>query len=93
MHNFFQPHATPISAKVALPSLIQVSWANSHTTLSTVWVPTANSTIMNGCPEAHQILSRFHNRIKMLPTSFEEATDDHPLAQFSGDPVGCMGEV
>ena len=27
----------------------------------------------------------------MLPTSVEEATDDHPLAQFSGNPVGCIG--
>jgi hypothetical protein len=28
----------------------------------------------------------------MLPTSVGEATDDHPLAQFSGNPVGCISE-
>jgi hypothetical protein len=47
---------------------------------------------LKGCTEAHQILSKFFNRIKMLPISVGEAGDDHPLAQFSGDPVGCVGE-
>ena len=28
----------------------------------------------------------------MLSTSLGEATDDHPLAQFSSDPVSCIGE-
>ena len=42
---------------------------------------------LKGCTEAHQILSKFFNRIKMLPISVSEAGDDHPLAQFSGDPV------
>lgn len=28
----------------------------------------------------------------MLPASVGEATNDHPLAQFSGNPVGCVSK-
>jgi hypothetical protein len=47
---------------------------------------------LKGCTDTHQILSNSFNQIKMLSISVDEAGDDHPLAQFSGDPVGCVGK-
>ena len=43
-----------------------------------------------GCLHALEILAKFHHRILSLPQAVGDAHDDHPLAQFSGSPAGCV---
>ena len=95
-HDFFRPCAPPVPAQVISPSPInptsRPSQSISHTPSNTYSIIPMENLALKGCMEVHQILSKFFNRIKMLPISVGEAGDDHPLAQFSGDPVGCVGE-
>lgn len=44
------------------------------------------------CTVALQILERFHMKIEGLPQSVPEASDSHPVAAFSFNPAGCVGD-
>ena len=50
------------------------------------------STPLSGCPVGIALLQKFHMCIEGLPCSVGEAGDNHPLAAFAGDPVGCVGD-
>jgi hypothetical protein len=38
------------------------------------------------------LLQKFRARIEALPRSIPETDENHPLAVFAGDPVGCVGQ-
>jgi len=38
------------------------------------------------------LLQKFCAHIEALPHDIMEADENHPLAAFAGDPVGCIGE-
>jgi len=38
------------------------------------------------------LLRKFRTRIEELPQDVGEADENHPLAAFAGDPVGCVEE-
>ena len=44
------------------------------------------------CAIGCALLRKFHTQIEPLPTSVGIADESHPLAVFSGNPVGCVGE-
>ena len=44
------------------------------------------------CAIGCALLRKFCARIEALPTSVGIADESHPLAVFSGNPVGCVGE-
>jgi hypothetical protein len=42
------------------------------------------------CSNAIRLLAQFRSKIDKLPREVGEANEDHPLARFSGNPVGCV---
>lgn len=93
---FFAPRPPKIPATVSappritlrpivaapIPSSSRLSPSPSH----------PHSTIPSACPKAADLLIDFRRRIELLPESVGRAGDDHPLAQFAGDPTGCVEE-
>ena len=45
-----------------------------------------------GCAIGHALLQKFRAQIEALPISVGIADERHPLAAFSGNPVGSVGE-
>lgn len=89
---FFAPRPPPVPSTVSGPSRVHstILGGNQNTLhLINQDVPTVSQP---GCPVALHLLSSFRRRIDALPLAVGTAGDDHPLAQFSGDPVGCVGE-
>ena len=44
------------------------------------------------CAIGCALLRKFRVQIEALPTSVGIADESHPLAVFSGNPVGCVGK-
>jgi hypothetical protein len=42
------------------------------------------------CPVAKQLLGELTNKMKQIPDTIPDASEDHCLAIFSGDPAGCV---
>jgi hypothetical protein len=47
---------------------------------------------LSGCPIGVTLLCKFHAHIEALPHDIGDADKYHPLAQFTGDPMGCIEE-
>jgi hypothetical protein len=45
---------------------------------------------MGCCPVAKWLLSELTNKMKQIPDTTPDASEDHHLAIFSGDPAGCV---
>ena len=46
----------------------------------------------SGCPIGVALLRKFRARIEGLPQDVGKADENHPLAAFAADPVGCVEE-
>ena len=42
------------------------------------------------CPVAKRLLGELTNKMKQIPDTIPDASEDHRLAIFSGDPAGCV---
>jgi hypothetical protein len=95
-HHFFAPRkpCAPIPPTIFLPPPVHAAPLNSTSGLQSSEKPgtVAPSGAPVGCSVALGLLSKFRARIERLPLEVGEAGHDHPLAQFSGDPTGCVGE-
>ena len=91
---WFQPRAPVMPATVTAPPLVRPTATASTSVNCTHNHPYHDeaSTPLSGCPVGIALLQNFRARIEGLPCSVGEAGDDHPLAEFAGDPVGCVGD-
>jgi len=81
---------------VTVPTLIKPAHTpstsvNTHTMVNITHLPLPNPAL-TGCPVGVALLHKFHTHVGALPPDVGEADLNHPLAVFSGDPVGCVGE-
>ncbi|KAF8176492.1 hypothetical protein BJ912DRAFT_857405 [Pholiota molesta] len=100
--SFFGPRKPAVPATVASPPLVSTSQSKtsgapkagtSHETHQPVQVPQSSPSIPAiPCQHAATLLAQFRSRIEALPEDIPIASDDHPLAQFSGDPTGSVPE-
>jgi hypothetical protein len=51
-----------------------------------------NTTTLSRCPVGVALIQKFWMRIEQLPQDVGEADENHPLAAFAGDPMGCIEE-
>ena len=89
---WFRPQAAIVPSTVATPSLIHPNTSGSSLTTASA---SANnrahrSPTLSGCPVGIALLRKFRTRIEGLPRDIGEADHLHPLAEFAGDPVGCV---
>ena len=95
---FFAPHAAPVPPMVTAPSCIHVpsittTTPSQHSLVSLTGAPaTPEPVAIAGCPDALRILATFCARILSPPDKVGEADSKHPLAQFSGSPMGWVAE-
>jgi hypothetical protein len=95
--SFFGPRPPKVPSTVTNPSCIQTtSFIPLTGTPTTGQIDRLNlstphtSKPTRGCPIALQLLASLKQRIDSLPRNTKEASGDHPLARFSGDPVGSV---
>ena len=92
--NFFAPRPPKVPPTVVAPSPIQATSISETSETSRNHVtPIAPPTPLHGvkrCPIAIGLLAEFRTKIQGLPPEVGKADDNHPLARFSGDPIGCV---
>lgn len=102
--SFFGPRPPKVPPTVTNPPPIQptsfIPTTPSHKPVATetperlnlesIATTSHNPESIRGCPIALQLLRSLHERISALPKGTKEASDDHPLAGFSGDPASAM---
>ena len=79
-------HATPLQPQVSSPMPLALTQINPPPT------PPNSSSQLPPCPTALQVLEQFRMKIKSLPQSVPEASDSHPIAAFSFNPMGCVAD-
>jgi len=83
--------APKVPPTVTAPPCIQPnSITTPKITISIAISLTPKPLMHKGDPLALQLLSSLQHWIDSLPQETEQAAIDHPLAVFSGDPVGCV---
>lgn len=92
--SFFGPRPPKVPSTVTNPPCIQTT-SFIPLTPTTRHMESLKSTPhtskpTRGCPIALQLLASLKQRIDSLPSNTKEASDDHPLVRFSGDPVGSV---
>jgi hypothetical protein len=88
---WFRPRVPAIPPTVTAPAPVNAApqlSAASSSSMGKAYVPPT----LSGCPVGIELLHKFRARINALLIDVGEADKDHPLAAFSGDPVGCVGE-
>jgi hypothetical protein len=99
---WFRPRSVPtVPSTVAVPALVHPaplrilpSPSNpnqSSTAHGSGPVPPAGPA-SSSCPIGVALLRRFRARIEGLPQDVGKADENHPLAAFSANPVGCVEE-
>lgn len=82
---WFQPRAPIVPPTVTAPALVKP--AHLSATSTSTWT---SPPILTGCPLGVALLRKFRARVEGLPQEVGQADENHPLAPFSGDPVGCV---
>lgn len=94
--SFFGPRPPKVPSTVTNPqrveptSFIPLKPTSQIERLESAPVTPHASKPTRGCPIALQLLASLQKRIDLLPRDTKEASSDHPLARFSGDPVGSV---
>lgn len=94
---FFVPRREAVPPNVTAPPRIQATSlpplpGPSQVDLGPPSVPALPSSQPPPCHLALELLDRFHAKIQGLPKTIPEASNDHAIAAFSFDPVGCVGD-
>jgi hypothetical protein len=96
---WFRPRAPVVPATVTTPPLIHPTTlapvsssatASMTRSVNPVHDGSHKASTLSGCPVGIALLQKFRARIEGLPSNVGEADDNHPLAGFAGDPVGCV---
>ena len=89
---WFRPQAPTVpSTVIPRPLIHPINPGSSLTTASASANNDAHrSSNLSGCPVGVAILWKFRAHIEGLPLDVGEADYLHPLAEFAGDPVGCV---